>query len=409
VISQIPEGAGDPMRARAQALTLAGLFDEQQLRQLQVSQARGDADRQEQIRALAGKSDISTPEGLTQFASAATRIDPKMGLDLYRQADERRLSEAQATRLKLEFQANEVGPAAVGLLDTLHTKGIAQMGAEYQQQVPAMNERLRAMGLPPLPAQFPASDPQQAEAILRAQAGHSETALRMLSQQRADRSEGERERHDRAMEARGLAASERAGQHVETIMGPDKKPRRVLFDNQGNVVKDLGEAPAGRGEHPTEAETKSAVNYTTMKNAESVLESPKYRNMNLSFLSDVEEDENGVLHAVTRFGRRIALTPDQQVLAQAAGQFAEGAGHLKSGARINKDTMRLMLRLYVPLPGDSDEVKARKLKARRNDLAAGRVGSGRALESIEKAQAAEEGTGGAAPASGWGEARVVGQ
>ena len=75
----------------------------------------------------------------------------------------------------------------------------------------------------------------------------------------------------------------------------------------------------------------------------------------------------------------------------------------------NKDTMRLMLRLYVPLPGDSDEVKARKLKARRNDLAAGRVGSGRALESIEKAQAAEEGTGGAAPASGWGEARVVGQ
>ena len=424
VIGSIAEGAGNPMRAVGQAYTLADMFSEQQLRKGQLARLQAQDQEQQQTRDIVKAGDISTMEGRVALAGKlgkAGLVGPAFDtLKFNDQAQERQLQQQELHMRLMTMSQDVIGPAALEVKNVLATQGPAMAAAVYAKHVAGLLPQLPPEFRGQIPQQLPA-DPAQANALLDQAIGNSEKARQWVQQRNQQRhqqfEEGARTeelgiQRGRLAEEQRYHAQEagRQGQHVETIVGPDKKPRRVLFDAQGNQVKDLGEAPAGRGEHPTEAENKAAVNYTTMRNAEDVLEDPRYKNMNMSFLSTVEEDTDGYLHAVGRFGRKAALTPEQQVVAQAARQFAEGAGHLKSGARINKDTMRLMVDLYLPLPGDSPELRARKLAARRNDLSAGRVGAGRAYEGIAKAQAAEEG-GGQQPSgsSGWGKATVVGR
>jgi hypothetical protein len=211
------------------------------------------------------------------------------------------------------------------------------------------------------------------------------------------RREDDRERHERVMEAQG---DERERRLADAIDGQTKGWEiKEGVDKDGNptfvrINKGTGEVQPVKGGVPnrklntaTESERKAAMNYTTMKNAEDELEILATKDVKkLAFLSTIQRDENGYLSAADRTGRNRALTEDEQLIAQAALQFAEGAGHLKSGARINNETMGIITNLYVPMPGDSDAVIARKQAARRNDIEAARIGGGRAVEALDKAE-----------------------
>ena len=133
---------------------------------------------------------------------------------------------------------------------------------------------------------------------------------------------------------------------------------------------------------PTVSELKASMNYTSMDNAEKIIE--KYPTENMAFLATIQHDSNGYLSSMDASGRRNSLTDEQQVIAQAMKQFAEGAGHLKSGARINKQTMDIITDIYIPIPGDSQAVRDRKKAARLNDIAAARIGGGRAVKQLLK-------------------------
>lgn len=219
--------------------------------------------------------------------------------------------------------------------------------------------------------------------------------------ERAEKAQAEKERHDRATEASAARREDRMAHAIESqtkgweikeSTDKDGKPQFVRINKGTGEVKPVeGAVPNRKLNTATEGERKAAMNYTTMKNAEQELTKLSDLGVDkLAFLSTIQRDEHGYLASADRFGRNRALTPEQQVIAQAALQFAEGAGHLKSGARINNETMGIITNLYIPMPGDSPAVIKRKQEARRNDIAAARIGGGRAVEALEEA---ERGTG----------------
>lgn len=214
---------------------------------------------------------------------------------------------------------------------------------------------------------------------------------------RSEKQIAEKERHDREMEDSARRRENRMASAVESQTkgweikeGTDKdgKPQFVRINKGTGEVKPVeGAVPNRKLNTATEGERKAAMNYTTMKNAEEELTKLSGQGVDkLAFLSTIQRDEHGYMASADRFGRNRALTPEQQVIAQAALQFAEGAGHLKSGARINRETMGIITDLYIPMPGDSPEVIKRKQLARRNDIAAARIGGGRAVEALEEAE-----------------------
>ena len=224
--------------------------------------------------------------------------------------------------------------------------------------------------------------------------GDIKTADSLVAEKFPDMAKDTRRFHanEIAERANAIIAANRAN-GVETPNGASIAMNKAFeeLNAAGNFKDYRKEQPKDLGRE-TEAERKAAVNYVTMKNAEDSLEKLEKKGVKtLSNIASFDVDKNGEIGAITKAGFRRALKPDEQVMFQAARQYAEGAGHLKSGARINNQTMQIMTDLYIPLAGDSTEMQARKKAARLNDLEAARVGGGRSVVKYEKEQAGKVG------------------
>lgn len=84
VISSIPDNAPNPIKAKGDAYTLASLIDNQQLDRMKLNSAKSEQADLGKIKEVLNKTDISTFEGQNKAADAATRINPKLGMDLQR-------------------------------------------------------------------------------------------------------------------------------------------------------------------------------------------------------------------------------------------------------------------------------------------------------------------------------------
>jgi len=200
-----------------------------------------------------------------------------------------------------------------------------------------------------------------------------------------DRAQQASEReYDRQLDRkdREQAQADRRQQFQESL----QLRKEDLANRIQNAKNKLGNAKA------SVAEEKATTNYGSMLQAEQNLE--QLEDVDATFLSTVQGEGDGYWENLNRMARNGSLTPQQQMLAQAANQFAEGAGHLKSGARINGTTMSLMQRLYLRMPNDSPEVLAQKKAARKRDIMVARLAGGKLSQQFDA-----ELSGGTAPAA----------
>lgn len=212
--------------------------------------------------------------------------------------------------------------------------------------------------------------------------------------------------HRDAMDARKDAAESKGWQVFQKADGSLVRINPGTGEQSPMEGDTKGLTKPGSGGKETESERKAAINYVTMKNAEESLEKLEKKGVTtLPASATYQVDESGEINAVSKWGIRRALSNDEQVMFQAARQFAEGAGHLKSGARINNQTLGIMTDLYIPVSGDRADVIARKKEARLNDLEAGRIGGGRAVKTYESEQ--EKKAGGGKSFSSEGEAEAA--
>ncbi len=344
------------------------------------------------------------------------QIDPKTGMQLREQMQTNRVQDSEVEKnhtlmhsADLEqrikkfgyIDENVLGPALVAYREAVKN-GISPEQAAQVAQTEYMKgiKSAKASGIFSEDEQDkfpPAFDYQRVSSNSQTFKTYVAEQEKKKSDDLAAKKEAERERHDEATEKAAAARESRVanaidnqtkGWEIKEGVDKDGKPQWMRINKgTGEVRPVTGAAPAKKLSQASESERKAAMNYTTMKNAEDEIEKQgKAGNDKLAFLSTIQRDEHGYLTAVDRFGRNQALSPEQQVVAQAALQFAEGAGHLKSGARINNETMGIITNLYIPMPGDSKDVIARKQEARRNDIKAARIGGGRAVEALEEAE-----------------------
>jgi hypothetical protein len=352
------------------------------------------------------------PEAVQQVM----QVDPKTGMALREQMQTNRVQDSEiAKNHKLMEEAdlearmkknayledNVRAPALIAYREAIKA-GIAPAQAAQVAQ----NEYTKALAAAKASGIFsedeqakfpPAFDYQRVSSNSQSWKAYVAEQEKKTADDRAAKKQAETERHDRAMEGAAARREDRMasaidnqskGWEIKEGVDKDGKPQWMRINKgTGEVKPVVGAAPTKKLSQASESERKAAMNYTTMKNAEDAIEDLASKGVDkLAFLSTIHRDENGYLSAADRFGRNRELSPDQQLIAQAALQFAEGAGHLKSGARINNETMGIITNLYIPMPGDSPAVIARKQAARRNDINAARIGGGRAVEALEEAE-----------------------
>lgn len=251
IISQIPDGAPNPIKAKGDAYTLASLIDDQQLGRMKLNQAKSDQEDLGKIKQVLGKADLSTFEGQTKAAEAATKINPKLGMDLQRNFSERQSALYQKQDQDLKFQVVKHDALANSLdsvlaeADQLRKSGAsdAMVNASIMKSVLAAKENLSQQTLPNgQPLWDPAYDKAIASGPLTydkivALERQSNKGQELLKQRLAERhqnvaeaQETERERHDRATE--GLAQQ--------------KEKNKEATDSKGIITDDATDLAAQR-------------------------------------------------------------------------------------------------------------------------------------------------------------------
>lgn len=226
-IANIGASGANPVAAEQGAYQLKDLVDEEQIRGLQLNQAKKQEEEQNAQREILKGIDFSTPQGWMDASQKAAKAGyPDLAISLQRQYQNAVTTQNKNTQTQLGIQeshlrivnslANIIGPAAVNIKQTLQTKGYAMAAAQYQAMLPQV-----LAGLPPeMAARIPRTPPKDPAAfgqLLDAEIARSQQAQNLLKQQDASRktqiagaAETERERHDRAQE--GLAAKKATNQ-----------------------------------------------------------------------------------------------------------------------------------------------------------------------------------------------------
>jgi hypothetical protein len=264
VISSIPDGAGNPIKAKGDAYTLASLIDDQQLGRMKLNQAKSEQEDLGKIKAVLNKADISTFEGQNKAAEAATRINPKLGMDLQRNFAQRQSAqyEKQDQDLKIYVvQQDHIAGALDSVLaeaDQLRKSGAsdAMVNATITKSVLGAKEQLSKQTLPNGQPVWNASLDKALAAgpltydRIKALEMQSNKGQELLKQRLAERhqqvgeaQETERERHDRAMEANattktGLtkAKAERDSSGGLTDKARDELADQALTGDTGALV-----------------------------------------------------------------------------------------------------------------------------------------------------------------------------
>ena len=203
----------NPAAAQQQAYTLKSYADENQLNQLKLGQAKTQAADTAKAKDILSKADISTPEGLMKASQSLAQAGlSQQAMDLLKESQNQKQTNQQLDEGKLkilQLSSDVIGPAALQIKQTLATQGPAMAQAQYTQ--------LMAQILPQIPpeirSRFPAQppqDPQQFNQLLDGAINGSKQARDIITQQLATRkeetsekTEAERERHDREMESQG--------------------------------------------------------------------------------------------------------------------------------------------------------------------------------------------------------------
>lgn len=224
VISSIPDSQVNPTKAKGEAYTLASLVDNQQLDRMKLNSAKSEQADMAKIKDVLNKSDISTFEGQNKAAEAATRINPKLGMDLQRNFTQRQSAQydKQDQDLKIRtVQHDYIAGALDNVLaeaDAARKSGAsdAMVNATIMKSVLGAKEQLSQQtlpnGQPVWDASFDkalAGGPLTYDRIV-AMERQSNKGQELLKQRLAERhqkigeeQETERERHDRAMESQG--------------------------------------------------------------------------------------------------------------------------------------------------------------------------------------------------------------
>lgn len=158
------------------------------------------------------------------------------------------------------------------------------------------------------------------------------------------------------------------------------------------VTGPTGEPLQGAGNRPSEGERRNAALLQQMENASEIVRGyqPKV-NANLAKVPVVGN------YALKR-------DPDTQVALQAAEQLASSYLYLVSGAAVTEGEAQRTMRLFVPQPGDSEAVLARKRSALDSMLSAARTAAGRAAQP-QQPQNGPPGTG--TPPAGAGVSAIM--
>lgn len=224
VISSIPDSQINPIKAKGDAYTLASLIDNQQLDRMKLNSAKSEQADLGKIKQVLGKSDISTFEGQQKAAEAATRINPKLGMDLQRNFAQRQSAQYDKQDQELKIQAVQHDYIA-GALDTvlaeadqLRKSGAtdAMVNATIMKSVLGAKEQLSKQTLPNGQPVWSANYDKALAAgpltydRIKALEMQSNKGQELMKQRLAERhqqvgeaQETERERHDRAMESQG--------------------------------------------------------------------------------------------------------------------------------------------------------------------------------------------------------------
>jgi len=221
IISSIPDSAPNPIKAKGDAYTLASLIDNQQLDRMKLNQAKSEQEDLGKIKQVLSKADISTFEGQNKAAEAATRINPKLGMDLQRNFAQRQSAQYEKQDQELKFQVVKHDALAssldsiLGEADQLRKSGAsdAMVNASIMKSVLGAKEQLSQQTLPNGQSLW---DPNYDKALsqgpltydkiksLEAQSNKGQELLKQRLAERhqsvAEAQETERERHDRATE-----------------------------------------------------------------------------------------------------------------------------------------------------------------------------------------------------------------
>lgn len=214
----------NPAGAVQQAYTLKGLADENQLNQLRLTQAKSQESDTAKAKQILSKSDISTPEGLMKASQALVQAGlPNQGMDLLKEAQNQKSTNVQMDEGKLrilQLSSDVIGPAALQIKQTLATQGAAMAEAQYTQMMAQILPQIP----PEIRSRFPSSppkDPQQFAQLLDGAINGSKQAREIITNQlaqrkqdTADKSEAEKERHDRATE-------DKTQQRIDVSRGKD--------------------------------------------------------------------------------------------------------------------------------------------------------------------------------------------
>lgn len=222
LLANIGQNVPSYSKALGQSTQLKDIINQEQLGELQVSQAKAQGEKDKQIKDLASKADFSTPEGQTKFASDVTKVDPAKGMDFMKQIQEMMKSTGDNEKTQIELigeRADHEANAALPLLNqyqNMISKGVppqqaaAQMQPAYQQALQSLASVKLKDGSPLLgPEQLkqiiahPTFDPEFVSGIVQQskQAREAMTAQQKTSNDTA--AVTETARHDKVMEGQG--------------------------------------------------------------------------------------------------------------------------------------------------------------------------------------------------------------
>lgn len=311
VIASIPDFAGNPLEARGKAYKLADMMTQEQSNKLTLaSQKQQQQDEQKKRDILKNfKGDIGTPEGqialAQQYGKEGMSSSAKEALML---GGEQQAQKLQADKQRIEilkYVADEMGPQAMAVRQTLHTQGLPAAQAAYTQALNNIPQQYRAN----LPPQLP-NDPQQADQLLQRAEANSQQARQMLSQQLAEK------RDVRADKAQELAQNRDARQAAKESRDEAKEAQRVKDQKEGVISDDAAQLAVDRilnGEQARDVLAnfgrgkQGAANITKVQNA--LAESAKARGISPQEISSRMVEFKG-------------LVKEQQVEAGIAGRIS---------------------------------------------------------------------------------------
>lgn len=219
----------DPVGAKERAYKLKDLIDTEQMDSLRTYQAKQEQTDLEKAKKILSKGDISTPEGMMSTASNLSKAGlPQQAMGLMKEAGSARQQAMQLDEGKLrllQMSSDVIGPAALQIKQTLQTQGLAMAQAQYSQQITQILPTIPPEFRGRMPTQLP-NDPQQAMQMLDSAINTSQQARQIIAQQlatrkeeTAEKSEAEKERHDREMEATATKRVDQAGGGFTDEMG----------------------------------------------------------------------------------------------------------------------------------------------------------------------------------------------